>query len=270
MMCTAAVVGGRGKTGRAVAAAVAASGGRTRALGRAEMADLPGALRGCESIYLIAPNLHPEEPAFVEEIVGAARRAGITRLVYHSVAAPYEPAMPHHLGKAVSEGIIRRSDLQWTILQPGVYMDNFLTSLRAPEPVLAVPYDPHQRFGAVALSDVGEVAARVLAEEAFAGATLELGGPQLVSIADIAAIGSQVLGREVPVVWQSLEEWTALSGRGLSVRERQWLGAMFDYYDAHGLPCGAVATRGVLGREPMGFTEFLAREMAESAGIHVE
>src|SRR5262249_999000 len=102
-----AVLGGHGKTGRAVCAALAAGGVGTRRLGRADWPALAEALGGCEAAYVIAPNLHPDEPAYVGEALAALTEAGVGRVGYHSVASPYAPAMPHHLGKAVSEDLVR-------------------------------------------------------------------------------------------------------------------------------------------------------------------
>ena len=119
-----AILGGSGKTGRAVGAALAQVGVAPRPLGRAAFDDLPAALAGADAVHVIAPNLHPDEPAYVTTVLAAAREAGVGRLVYHSVASPYVPAMPHHLGKAMAEDVVRRSGLAWTILQSGAYLQN--------------------------------------------------------------------------------------------------------------------------------------------------
>ncbi len=103
------MVGASGKTGRAVAAALEARAARVTRVGRRQWDQLADALAGCDAVYLIAPNFHPDEPAYVAEVLDAAQSAGITRVVYHSVASPYVPAMPHHLAKAQAEDIVRRS-----------------------------------------------------------------------------------------------------------------------------------------------------------------
>ena len=90
---------------------------------------------------LDAPGLNPDSAptlvvalrrAALPPLFDALRQAGVGRAVYHSVASPYAPAMPHHLGKAASEDVVRRSGLGWTILQPGAYLQNLdLSALRA-------------------------------------------------------------------------------------------------------------------------------------------
>jgi len=218
-----AVLGGRGKTGRAVVAALAARDTDARAIGRAEWPELVGAVGGCAAAYVIAPNLHPDEPAYVAEALAALKEADVGRVVYHSVASPYVPEMPHHLGKAVSEDLVRRSGLAWTILQPGAYLQNL--DLTGP---VTVPYDVHAVFGFADLPDVAEVAALVLTEEGHLGATYELAS-RTATVAELAA--------EAGVTAERGDE-----------RPEGWLGAMFAYYDQHGLPVGTRTMAALLGR----------------------
>lgn len=256
------VLGGRGKTGRAVRAALATAGHQTVPVGSAECADLVAALRGCQAVYVMAPNLLADEPAYVTHAVAAARCAGVARVVYHSVAAPYTPAMPHHLGKAVAEDLVRRSGLAWTILQPCAYVQNFVPALHEAQPVLRVPYDPAAPFGLVDLADVGVAAAAVLDDGRHVGATYELGGPGLVTVEQVARTASEVLDRTVPIERISPGEWATTDGAGLDPRERDWLTAMFSYYDAHGLPTGGVPLTALLGRPPTCLRDALARELS--------
>jgi NAD(P)H dehydrogenase (quinone) len=217
------VLGGHGKTGRAVCAALGVRGADAKPLGRADRADLPGALAGCDAAYLIAPNLHPDEPAYVAAALDAMAAAGVGRVVYHSVASPYLPALPHHVGKAVSEDLVRRSGLAWTILQPGVYLQN----LDLTGPTVGVPYDVDAPFGFLDLADLGPAAARVLLDDGHVGATYELASRQ-ASVRQLAE-ESGVTAERVP-----------------DPGAHPWLTAMFDYYDRHGLPAGTLPLRALL------------------------
>ncbi|MBO9520474.1 MAG: NmrA family NAD(P)-binding protein [Nocardioidaceae bacterium] len=240
-----AIVGGTGKTGRAVGAALAQAGVDAHPLGRAAFDDLDTAFAGVDAVHLIAPNLHPDEPGYVGQVLAAMGVAGVRRLSYHSVASPYAPSMPHHLGKAVSEDLIRRSGLAWTILQPCAYVQNLLPALAQAleRGELAVPYSVGTPFGLVDLDDVGEATAVVLTEPGHVGATYELGGPALVSVADVAAAAGVRARRTEP------EDGT-----------HPWLLAMFAYYDEHGLPTGSVPLTSLLGRPPTSVEDVLARE----------
>jgi uncharacterized protein YbjT (DUF2867 family) len=195
------------------------------ALGRADRDDLAGAMAGCEAAYVVAPNFHPDEPAYVEHALAACWAAGVGRVVYHSVASPYIPEMTHHLGKAEAEHRVRRSGLAWTILQPGVYLQNF--DLTAP---VRVPYDVHARFGFLDLADLGRAAVIVLFEDGHAGATYELATRQC-SVAELAA------------------EAGTTAERVLADDAPEGLRAMFTYYDRHGLLAGTLVLRALLARE---------------------
>ena len=209
-----AVLGGHGKTGRAVCSALTDRGVDARPLGRADWPDLASAVAGCEAAYVIAPNLHPDEPAYVASALAALAGAGVERVVYHSVASPYAPAMPHHVGKAVSEDLVRRSGLGWTILQPGAYLQNL--DLTGP---LDLPYSPDVRFGFLDLTDLGRAAAVVLTEPGHGGATYEL-ATRVATVRELADEAG------VPV------------RRVDDPGTHPWLSAMFAYYDDHGLPVG--------------------------------
>lgn len=223
-----AVVGGHGKTGRAVRSALARRGVESVATGRAEWPTLAAAVVGCSAAYLVAPNLHPDEPAYVTEALSALRTAEVPRVVYHSVASPYVPAMPHHVGKAASEDLVRRSALAWTILQPGAYLQNLdLTG------DVEVPYDVDAVFGFADLEEVGVAAAVVLTSEGHVGATYELAS-RVATVAELAA------------------ESGHRATRVANTAEHPWLRAMFDYYDQHGLLVGTRTLDQLLGRSGPG------------------
>ncbi len=234
-----AVVGGSGKTGRAVRSALEARGARAVSIGRADWANLPGALRGCDATYVIAPNMHPDEPAYVAQVLAACQDAGVPRVVHHSVALPYAAEMPHHLAKARAEDLVRRSGLAWTVLQPGAYLQNFPLD---GSPV-RVAYSAGATFGFAHLGDVGEAAATVLLERGHEGVAYELASFP-ATVAEVA----RAAGAEVEVV--TPEEWARSDGRDLEPRVREWLLAMFAYYDDHGLPIGTRPLATLLGREP--------------------
>lgn len=266
-----AIVSGTGKTGRAIAEAVRAAGDVPVPLGRKELADPGAALRGCQAAYLMAPNLHSDELGFIEMLLDGCRSAGVERIVYHSVAAPYAPSMPHHLAKAESEDRVRRSSLPFTIVQPCAYVDNLLPGLRGSEPAVSVPYSADTPFGVVGLRDVGEAAARLLTTQDHLGAGLELGGPRLVSIREVAKAAQQVLGTEVALEVTTPETWAAAqetrgADAGIDARERAWLQAMFDYYDRYGLPCGSAGIPAILGRKARSVEEVLADELSGNLG----
>lgn len=220
------VFGASGKTGRAVVSALQHEGAEVLALGR----DWAAHLTACDAAYLIAPNLHDDEPALVSQWLEALRANGTGRVVYHSVASPFIEAMPHHVGKARSEELVRRAGLGWTILQPAPYVENLdLTG------TVRVPYRTDAVFGLLRLSDLGEAAARVLLEDGHEGATYELASLQATTEALAASAG------------QAAVRVDFAAPAGMHPREARWLQAMFDYYDRYGLPVGTRPLSCLLG-----------------------
>ena len=140
-------------------------------------------------------------------------------------------------------------------------MQNFVPALRARAPYLEVPYDVDRPFGLVDLDDVAEATARVLLDDGHAGATYELGGPELVSVSDVAVAASEVLERPVVARRQDPAAWASGPGAGLEPREREWLAAMFGYYDGHGLPAGGRVLHDLLGGRSTPLAETLTREL---------
>jgi len=83
------------------------------------------------------------------------------------------------------------------ILRPMHYVQNFDPSRIAEEGVFRLPYSVTTRLSFVDLSDVAEVAARVLIEDGHAYATYPLCGTDLLSGQEVADIVSRAAG--VPV-----------------------------------------------------------------------
>ena len=188
-----AITGAGGKTGRALVQALDRRGvaaravvrsltgsDELRALGAADVAQadfadvvrLAGTFAGAAAVYHICPNMHPAEVEIAGHVVEAARRAGVPRIVYHSVLHPQVEAMPHHWQKMRVEEMLFTAGLNYTILQPAAYMQNLLAYLPTVcgEGVYRVPYAAHTRLGMVDLGDVAAAAAVVLADPDHAGA----------------------------------------------------------------------------------------------------
>jgi len=241
-----AVLAAGGKTARAVLAALDRRGVPARAATRQDAdldtgAGLAEALAGCAAVWLAAPNLHPDEPGLVARVLAAARVTGVPRIVYHSVAWPYAPSMPHHLAKAQAEDAVRRSGLSFTILQPCVYAQNLLPQLASGH--LAVPYSLDARFAFVDLDDVAAATAAVLADgTTHDGATYELGGPELLSVRDVARLAGVLAEEITPTVW------AAGPGASLPAGVRQGLLSMFASYDRYGFPAGHAVLEMLIGR----------------------
>ncbi|MGB7094900.1 MAG: NmrA family NAD(P)-binding protein, partial [Anaerolineales bacterium] len=76
------------------------------------------AAQGVQALYHICPNMDPDEIAIGQNVIAAARSAGVEYLVFHSVLKSQIEAMPHHWNKMRVEEQLIGSQLPYTIVQP--------------------------------------------------------------------------------------------------------------------------------------------------------
>jgi len=262
-----------GQTGAAVVRALWSQGERVRALvgssqPRPELTALsaevvatdltdPAAveplLTGADALYVIWPNFDPQETAGAVALLAAARRAGVRRVVYHSVLRPQARAMPHHAAKDRVEEALDASGLAWRVLQPCAYADNLHGQFAevAATGILRSPWGLTQAQSLVDLRDVAAAAAVLLTEDGLDGGTFEAVGPEPLTAPRIAALLAEWLDREVRAVDAVPEgpvpqEYAARCSR-----------LMFDHYRAHGFVGSPRVLDGLLGRPPRSFAEHL-------------
>jgi uncharacterized protein YbjT (DUF2867 family) len=265
-----------GSTGSAVVRALWSRGERVRALvgssqPRPELTALsadvvatdltdPAAveplLAGADALYLIWPNFDPGEAAGAVALLGAARRAGVPRVVYHSVLRPQARSMPHHGAKDRVEEALDASGLTWRVLQPCAYADNLHGQFGdvAATGTFRSSWGLTQAQSLVDLRDVADAAAVLLTEDGLDGGTFEVVGPEPLTAPRIAELLGEWLGREVGAVDAVLdgpvpEEYAARCSR-----------LMFDHYRAHGFTGSPRVLEGLLGRPPRTFAEHLGHQ----------
>ena len=159
---------------------------------------LPGVLSGAGRVFLMSRD-DPNQPEMEGALIEAAGRIGVGRIVKLSAsgAAPDSPValMRRH---AQAERILEASGVGYTILRPQLYMQNFLRfgPSIATEGRFAAPMDDRQ-FALVDVRDVARVAAAALTEEAHAGETYVVSGPEALSYGDAAEAIGAAIGEEV-------------------------------------------------------------------------
>ena len=270
------MIGAAGKTGRAVTRALTAAGVDVRAAVRSpdssprayaagarwisvvdleSGAGLEEAVDGVDAVYHLAPNVHPDEVGIAERVGTAVADAGVQRFAFHSVLHPDDASMPHHLRKAEAEHVVRSLLPGATVLRPAAYHQNLLDAARSGR--VAVPYSLDAPFTNVDLDDVAEAAASVLTRPGHEGLTLDLAGPEVLTVRDQAVIAGEVLGVPVSAERIQTESWVAGPGAALSAQARSDLLAMFAAYDHHGLVGDATTLRRLLGRSPRTWSDVL-------------
>ncbi|MBJ7451661.1 MAG: NmrA family NAD(P)-binding protein [Blastococcus sp.] len=263
-----------GRTGAAVVRALRARGEQVRAVvsrrtPRPELTDLgaevvvgeltqplPWArlLDGATAFHLVWPQFHPEEAEGSAALFAEARRAGVGRVVFHSVLRPQTRVLPHHAAKDRAEEALESSGVPWRVLQPCAYAQDLDAELPriARTGVLRSLSGLRTAQSLVDVEDVAEAAAVLLTEDGLDGGTFEAAGPEPLTAPRIAELVGERLGREVVAddVIPAGEQ-----PRAYAARCRR---AMLDHHRAHGFVGSPRVLAALLGRPPRTLAEHLA------------
>lgn len=220
------------------------------------------ALDGIKAIYLVCPNVHPDEFRIGKEIISKAKETDIERIVYHSVMYPQIREMPHHWEKLKVEQELIKSNIPFAIVQPASYMQNIIPYWSAIQSKgeYKIPYSIDSVFSPVDLEDVAQFAAMLLMQDDYISGTYQLAGPELLTSRQMAYLTGDYLGKRVIAKQQGIAEWKLeLTKRQLSSYAIDALEKMFNYYDKHGFSGSGVLLEPTLGRKSSTFSQFLTR-----------
>jgi uncharacterized protein YbjT (DUF2867 family) len=208
-------------------------------------AEVEPLLADARALYLVWPNFDPGEADGATALLGAARRAGVPRVVYHSVLRPQARSMPHHAAKDRVEEALDTSGLAWRVLQPCAYSANLDAALleAASTGRFRSPWGLERAQSLVDLRDVADAAAVLLTEDGLDGGTFEAAGPEALTAPQVAALLAARLGREVTAV-DVVPDGSPPPG-GYAARSRR---LMFDHYRTHGFTGSPRVLEALLGR----------------------
>jgi NAD(P)H dehydrogenase (quinone) len=226
-----AVTGATGTLGGRVAARLAAAAveplrlvvrdaARAPRLPGAELVENPGgyadgaglrvALTGADTVFLVSATESEDRLQQHLTAVESAVAAGVGRIVYTSFlgAAPdavFTLARQH----AATEAAIAASGLRYTVLRHGMYADfvPFFATAEDGTVVIAAPAG-EGRASFVSRDDLADVAVAVLCGDSpeLDRATLDVTGPEALSLREAAAVLDEVTGRPVSYRDQTVEE----------------------------------------------------------------
>ena len=193
------VLGGTGTVGSRVVAQLRDGGVPARAAARhtepafdwTDPSGWDAVLAGAERMYLLLPDDTDLPTGFLER----AAAAGVRRVVLHSDRA-VDLMDVTRLQEA--ERAVRASGLEWTIVRPDWFAQNFETFFRDAVAAgsLSVPVG-EARQGFVDAEDIAAVAVRALTTDDHLGEVLELTGPTALSFREAVTEIGAATGREV-------------------------------------------------------------------------
>ncbi len=222
------VTGGSGFIGRRVVSRLAEGGSSLRVLARGQrQADLPervevargdvvsgeglpDAMASVEKVvHLVAIIRESGGQTFeaniwrgTEKVVEAAKAAEVKKLVYVSaIGAQDNPTYLYLHAKWQAERAVKLSGLPYTILRPSIVFgegDEFINALAGLvryNPVVPVAGDGKARFQPIWVEDLVTCIVACLDEDAHAGQTLEIGGPEQLTYDELLDVVKEALGR---------------------------------------------------------------------------
>ncbi|WP_422505416.1 SDR family oxidoreductase [Stenotrophomonas sp. GZD-301] len=167
--------------------------------------DLLPALEGVQTLLLISSSEIGQRALQHENVINAAKQAGVGRIVYTSVLNAPGSQLSLAEEHRVSEGLLMASGLTYTILRNGWYTENYLRSLEsALEHGAIIGSVGDGKIASATREDFAEAAAVVLVEQGHDNAIYELAGDRAWTQAGLAAEVSRQTGKTV--VYNDLPE----------------------------------------------------------------
>jgi uncharacterized protein YbjT (DUF2867 family) len=217
-----AVTGATGKIGGRVALSLASDGADLRLVVRdaarapdvraevvqGEYGDGPAmraALTGVDTLFLVSASEHPDRVGLHTTAVDAAVAAGVERIVYLSfLAAAPDSTFTFARDHWATEQHIIGTGVRHTFLRDAIYAD-FLPGMVGADRTIRGPAGDGA-FTPVAQDDVAAVATVVLRADDYDATTLDLTGPERLTMTDVAAVLTDVTGHPVTYVEETVEE----------------------------------------------------------------
>jgi len=213
------ITGATGNNGREIVRLLSSRGINARAMVRNldKIQDLPGiewvsgsfddedsmitAMNGINKVFLVMP-VDPKNVGWVKTVLSVAKKAGVKHIVKFSgfgasMDSPSEIIRMH----AESDELVKKSGLNYTLLQPNSFFQNILASIptiQAQGSFYLPMKDGSQSL--IDVRDIAEVAVEVLTKQGHENKTYKLSGPEALNFHQVAEILSDVLGKPVQYI----------------------------------------------------------------------
>jgi uncharacterized protein YbjT (DUF2867 family) len=213
------------------------------------------ALEGIDGLFLVAPSLDPEAAAKLNPVIDQTKAARGRHIVLTSaLGVDQNEAAPLRL----VEKHLMASGLEYTILRPNFFMENFSTGFLAPMiaqgGIFLSAGDAGTSF--ISVEDIAAVAAMAFEKEHF-GAEYNLTGPATLDHTQVAKILSEVCGRRIR--YHSLTEEAMLKGardQGLPEGAVQYMGILYSVVRNGWAAAVTDDVVKVIDRPPVSFSDF--------------
>lgn len=266
---TVIVAGATGVQGRPIVDALLARGWTVKALTRQAALALPSgaeavsgdlgdieslstALSGADAMVLLLPLIFDEAQVtgYARNVVAAARAAGLRRIVFDTSApVPDAPVgVPAIDVKRAAETVLRAADLDLTVVRPTIYMGNLAAPWTAPgianDRTVAYPLAAGTACAWITWEDAAACVAAALDDRATIGGTYDIGGPEALTGAEVAAAFEAAHGMPHAYVGVPLEVFEAGLSQAIGTEAGREIAALYRWLNAGGADHLAAAAGG--------------------------
>jgi len=209
-------------------AELAARGIRITELDYARPETIAAALEGVETVLLVSASEAGNRAALHQNVIDAAKAAGVTKLVYTS--APKATTADYALGAdhRATEEAIAASGVPAVIVRHNWYTENYAADVsRAASTGVIAASVADGRVASASRADYADGDAVVLLEDGHLGQVYEFAGDVAWDYDELAAAAAEVVGRDVTYQSQSTSERiAALEAAGLDAGTAGFIAAI--------------------------------------------
>ena len=168
--------------------------------------DTVKSLKGIEVLFMVSGSENPNRVQQHKDFIDAAKIAGVSHVIYLSFYNASKNSI-FTLGRDhyATEEYIKENGFKYTFLRDNFYADFFVDLCREYGEIKGPA--GNGKVSAVVRSDVSEVAAKILENPGkWENQTLNMTGPEELSMAEIVKAVSEYFGKEIKYIEETVEE----------------------------------------------------------------
>jgi uncharacterized protein YbjT (DUF2867 family) len=218
------------------------------------------ALDNISEVFLVAPPLDFQAPEKLIPFIDKAGETGVRHIVFNSaMSANSDKQNPLR----IIERYLMKSGLDYTILRPNFFMENFSSGWISPmiaAGTIRVPAGD-ARTSFISVEDIAGVVAACFEERRY-GEECSLTGPESLTYGEVARIISDACGRTVNYIPMTEAEMVQHARQqGMPESAILYMAGLFDQVRAGLMADTTGVVREVTGKPPMSFKEFTRKNI---------
>lgn len=231
-----------------------------------DQSSLVKAFEGIDKLYFVSGNDVVNRNKQHENVVNAAKEAGVKHILYTSIprknetdSSPIAMITDSHIK---TENLIKASGLNYTLLKHNIYMDMLPIFLGEQVVGTGVAYFPagEGKVGFTLRNDMAEAAAAILTSDGHENKSYDITNNKAVSFSEIATDISKASGKTINYVSPSREEYVkTLSGAGVPMEYVGMFSGFGEGFKQQELDQTNDFLESLLGRKPLSVSKYLSQ-----------